>query len=143
VHSRSLFSLAQMMFMIPWGRTADRFGRKPVLVFSLVGVSIMTSLFGFSKSIPAMILFRCLSGALSANVLTVRTMISENCSLKTQARAFSLFSFAGSFGIFIGPVIGMHSTTLVCITQLTLLPRWCTFHSSHAVPTCLWRHLDI
>ncbi|ERF74471.1 hypothetical protein EPUS_03909 [Endocarpon pusillum Z07020] len=42
----SLFSLTQMVLMIPWGRAADRFGRKPVLVFSLVGSAIATALFG-------------------------------------------------------------------------------------------------
>lgn len=39
---------------------------------------------------------------------TVRTMLSENSTFKTQARAFSLFAFAGNVGIFLGPVIGMH-----------------------------------
>lgn len=33
-------------------------------------------------------------------------MLSENATLKTQAKAFSYFAFAGNLGIFIGPVIG-------------------------------------
>lgn len=33
-------------------------------------------------------------------------MLSENSTPKTQARAFSLFAFAGNLGIFLGPVIG-------------------------------------
>lgn len=35
-------------------------------------------------------------------------MLSENSTLKTQARAFSLFAFAGNVGIFLGPVIGTY-----------------------------------
>ncbi|THY69482.1 MFS general substrate transporter [Aureobasidium pullulans] len=102
----SLFSLTQMIFMISWGRASDRYGRKPVLVYSVIGVSIMTCLFGFSKSVWQMILFRCMAGVFSGTIVTVRTMLSENSTLKTQARAFSLFAFAGNVGIFLGPVIG-------------------------------------
>ncbi|CAD0095273.1 unnamed protein product [Aureobasidium vineae] len=102
----SLFSLTQMMFMISWGRVSDRYGRKPVLVYSVVGVSIMTCLFGFSKSMWQIILFRCLAGVFSGTIVTVRTMLSENSTYKTQARAFSWFAFSGNMGIFLGPVIG-------------------------------------
>ncbi|KAI5238575.1 MFS general substrate transporter [Aureobasidium subglaciale] len=102
----SLFSLTQMIFMISWGRAADRYGRKPVLVYSIVGVSIMTVLFGFSRTIWQMVLFRCMAGVFSGTIVTVRTMLSENSTYKTQAKAFSWFAFAGNIGIFLGPVIG-------------------------------------
>jgi MFS family permease len=104
----SLFSLTQMMFMIGWGRLADhpRIGRKPVLVFSMAGVSITVGMFGFSKSLWQMILFRCAAGIFSGTIVTIRTMLTENSTPKTQARAFSFFAFTGNLGIFIGPIIG-------------------------------------
>jgi MFS family permease len=55
--------------MISWGRAADRFGRKPVLVCSLIGVSIATALFGLSKTLWQMVLFRCLAGVFSGSVV--------------------------------------------------------------------------
>jgi len=55
--------------MIPWGRAADRFGRKPVLVISLVGVAIATALFGLSTNLWQMILFRCIGGAFAGTVV--------------------------------------------------------------------------
>ncbi|KAG9245270.1 MFS transporter [Calycina marina] len=85
----SLFSVIVMFTMIPWGRASDKFGRKPVLVVSLVGVSLATAAFGFCTKI-----------------CTVRTMISENSTSRTQARAFSWFSFSNNLGIFLGPFIG-------------------------------------
>ncbi|KAF2878495.1 major facilitator superfamily domain-containing protein [Massariosphaeria phaeospora] len=102
----SLFSLTQMCFMIFWGKIADRFGRKPVLAFSLFGVTIATALFGMSKTIWQMILFRCIAGLFGGTLLTVRAMISENSTKKTQATAFSYFAFAGNIGIFVGPLLG-------------------------------------
>ncbi|KAJ9262235.1 hypothetical protein DTO195F2_3622 [Paecilomyces variotii] len=102
----SLFSFTQMLLMIPWGRAADRFGRKPVLVFSLVGLSISAAMFGLSKTIWQMVLARCAAGIFSGTIVAVRAMISENSTPKTQARAFSYFAFANNLGIFLGPLIG-------------------------------------
>ncbi|KAK4240820.1 protein zinc induced facilitator-LIKE 1 [Achaetomium macrosporum] len=102
----SLFSLTQMVVMILWGRAADRFGRKPVLVVSLAGVSFATALFGMAKTIWQIVLFRCLAGVFASTIVTIRTMISEHSTSKTQARAFSWFAFTGNLGIFAGPFLG-------------------------------------
>ncbi|KAJ5776602.1 uncharacterized protein N7511_001613 [Penicillium nucicola] len=102
----SLFSLTQAIVMIFWGRAADRFGRKPVLVFSLFGVALATGLFGTAKTIPQMALFRCIAGVFAGTIVTIRTMIAEHSSPKTQAQAFSWFAFSGNLGIFLGPLLG-------------------------------------
>ncbi|KAF2471162.1 MFS general substrate transporter [Lindgomyces ingoldianus] len=102
----SLFSATQMCVMIFWGKAADRFGRKPILVLSLCGVTASTALFGLSKNIWQMFLFRCLAGVFAGTIVTVRAMITENSTKKTQAKAFSYFAFAGNLGIFSGPLIG-------------------------------------
>ncbi|RMZ75093.1 hypothetical protein DV737_g5464, partial [Chaetothyriales sp. CBS 132003] len=104
----SLFSLTQMAFMLFWGRAADnpRIGRKPVLVVSLIGISVSMAGFGFSRSMWQMILWRCSAGIFGGTVVTIRTMISENSTAKTQAKAFSYFAFTSNLGLFIGPVLG-------------------------------------
>ncbi|KAF3174004.1 hypothetical protein EYR41_004311 [Orbilia oligospora] len=102
----SLFSLTQMLVMVFWGKAADRLGRKPVLVFSMAGVTVTTSLFGMATTIWEMIVFRCLAGVFAGTILIIRTMISEHSTVKTQARAFSLFGFTGNLGILFGPLIG-------------------------------------
>ncbi|KAF2855015.1 MFS general substrate transporter [Plenodomus tracheiphilus IPT5] len=102
----SLFSATQMCVMILWGRASDRFGRKPVLVLSLLGMSAATTLFGMSSSLWQMVVFRCTAGVFAGTVVTVRAMFSEISTKQTQARAFSFFSFAYNLGIFIGPLIG-------------------------------------
>ncbi|KAF1344260.1 major facilitator superfamily transporter [Delphinella strobiligena] len=102
----SLFSLTQMVLMIPWGRAADRFGRKPILTSSLFGIGITVCFFGLSKAIWQMVLFRCLAGCFSGTVVTVRAMITEHSTQKTQARAFSYLAVASNMGIFLGPLIG-------------------------------------
>lgn len=96
---KSLFSLTQMLLIR--GRAADRFGRKPVLVFSLVGCSIAVGCFGMAKHVWQMILFRCLAGVFSGTIVTIRTMLSELSTPTTQARVFSFFAFSGNVGIFV------------------------------------------
>lgn len=102
----SLFSITQMLLMISWGRASDRFGRRPTLIFSLWGVATATALFGFSRTLWQMVLFRCLAGLFAGTVVTVRTMLSENSTKSTQARIFSWFAFASNLGIFVGPLLG-------------------------------------
>ncbi|KAJ5159118.1 uncharacterized protein N7500_008769 [Penicillium coprophilum] len=102
----SMFSLTQAVVMIFWGRAADRFGRKPVLVLSLFGVTAATGLFGMAKSIVQMIIFRCLAGVFAGTIVTIRTMVAEHSTPSTQARAFSWFAFSGNLGIFLGPLLG-------------------------------------
>ncbi|KAH6642351.1 major facilitator superfamily domain-containing protein [Boeremia exigua] len=102
----SLFSLTQMCVMIFWGRASDRYGRKPVLVFSLLGIAIATALFGMSQSIAQMIVTRCFAGVFAGTVVTLRAMFSENSTKHTQAKAFAYFAFAGNLGILIGPLLG-------------------------------------
>ncbi|KAI1391708.1 MFS general substrate transporter [Hypoxylon trugodes] len=102
----SLFSLTQMLVMLAWGRAADRWGRKPVLVSSLVGIAISTSLFGLAHSIWQMIVLRCLAGIFAGTVVTIRTMLAEHSTPHTQARAFSWFAFSGNMGLFLGPLVG-------------------------------------
>jgi len=58
-----------MLLMIQWGRAADRIGRKPVLVFSLAGVAIATAIFGLSKTIWQMVLFRCCAGVFAGTIV--------------------------------------------------------------------------
>jgi MFS family permease len=105
----SLFSLTQMCVMIFWGKAADRWGRKPVLVLSLFGIAIANTLFGMSQSIQQMVFARCFAGMFAGTVVTVRAMFSENSTKHTQAKAFSYFAFAGNIGIFIGQIVGKSS----------------------------------
>ncbi|TLD30875.1 hypothetical protein PspLS_01965 [Pyricularia sp. CBS 133598] len=102
----SCFSLVQAMVMVFWARLSDRIGRKPVLIASMVGVTVATSMFGFAQTIPQMIMFRMLGGLFSGTLVIIRTCLAELSTPRTQARIFSWFAFSGNLGIFLGPIIG-------------------------------------
>jgi MFS family permease len=67
--------------MIFWGRVADRYGRKPVLVFSLAGLAVAVTLFGTSRNVWQMVLFRCLAGLFSGSVVFVYPFLVPFTSL--------------------------------------------------------------
>ena len=102
----SILSPTQILTLLLWGRMADKLGRKPAMVTSLIGMAICPMLFGMSKSLTEMIVYRCLAGCFTGSTLVVRTMIAELSTSETQARAFSYFAVAGNIGIFLGPMLG-------------------------------------
>ncbi|KAL6867025.1 MFS general substrate transporter [Trichoderma novae-zelandiae] len=102
----SLFSATQMVVLYFWGRLADTIGRKPVLLWTLAGMTVATFFFTAATTIWQMILFRCVAGVFSGSGLVIRTMLSDHTTSETQAVAFSWFAFANNVGIFLGPIIG-------------------------------------
>ncbi|CAK40129.1 uncharacterized protein An09g01910 [Aspergillus niger] len=99
----SLFSVTQMMLMIPWARAADRMGRKPVLILSLAGLSISSALFGFSRTLGQMVFFRCLAGTFAR--LTHADVGSVGGALCRPGGVFRPYPYAlptvaaGAFGV--------------------------------------------
>lgn len=70
----AVFSLAQCVTAVAWGRASDTFGRKPVILTGLF-ITMLTSLFwGLSQSLPWAILARALSGGGNGNVGIIRTV---------------------------------------------------------------------
>ena len=136
----SLFSIVQMVLMIFYGRMSDRIGRKPVLVFSLAGISLATALFGMGRNLWQMVVTRCLAGVFAGSVVTVRTMLSENTTKKTQGRAFSWYMFTRNLGIFIGPLVGMTTLLLQTSTLPLTMYRRRSRKPSGTVPFNIQRH---
>lgn len=62
------FSLSQFLTGIFWGRTSDKFGRKPIILMGMSGTLISILIFGFSVNIYMAIFARCFSGLVNGNV---------------------------------------------------------------------------
>ena len=82
------FTGAQFLTAMMWGRLADSetFGRKKVILIGLLGTTIGSLGFGFSKSFATAVFWRCLGGMLNGNIGVMRTMISEISSGMTSYR---------------------------------------------------------
>lgn len=66
----SAYAVAEALTAMGWGMLSDHVGRKPVVLFGLVGVAISSLIFGLAKSYWVALLARFIGGALNGEWLT-------------------------------------------------------------------------
>ncbi|KAH6909202.1 major facilitator superfamily domain-containing protein [Coprinopsis sp. MPI-PUGE-AT-0042] len=102
----SLFFATEAMTVLHWGRLSDRFGRKPVLLFGLLGSMISILCFGLSRTYWALILSRCLTGLLNGNIGVMKSTMGDLTDSTNRAEAFALLSLVWATGCTLGPLLG-------------------------------------
>jgi MFS family permease len=103
----AVFSLAQSLTAVPWGKASDRYGRKPTLLIGLICTMVTFVVWGMSTTLTMAITVRAIQGAGNGNVGIIRTMVAEMVPQKElQPRAFSLMPLVWSLGSVVGPSFG-------------------------------------
>ncbi|KAF8518066.1 MFS general substrate transporter [Gautieria morchelliformis] len=102
----TLFFLTEMVFVFYWGRASDRFGRRPVLLTGLWGLTLSIMLFGLSKTFFTLMISRALSGALNGNIGVMKSMMAEMTDETNQAQAFSFMPLVFTAGVTVASFIG-------------------------------------
>ncbi|KAH9169257.1 MFS general substrate transporter [Lactarius sanguifluus] len=102
----SLHYAAEAATSFPWNRLSDHVGRKPVLLSCLLGTTLSILLFGLSHSFWALVLSRCLHGAMKGHIGAVKSVIAELTDETNVARGFSMPPVVWSLGYVIGPLVG-------------------------------------
>jgi len=100
------FFFAQLLLVSWWGRLADYYGRRPILLVGLLGTAITMLIFGFATNYYVALVSRFLTGAMNGNIAISKVYMGELTTTKTQALGFSLLSFTWGLGIVTAPVIG-------------------------------------
>ncbi|KAI1077616.1 major facilitator superfamily protein [Whalleya microplaca] len=102
-----VFSLAQSLTAVPWGRASDRFGRKPIIMTGLLCTMTGFLIWGMSTTLTMAITVRAIMGASNGNVGIIRTMVAEMVPEKElQPKAFSIMPLVWSIGSVFGPAFG-------------------------------------
>lgn len=82
----SAFTLAEFSTGVLWGRLSDKIGRKPVLLFGLLGTALSVLVFGFAPSLPVALFARALGGLLNGNIGVLQTTVAELVTVKEHQR---------------------------------------------------------
>ncbi|TPX34669.1 hypothetical protein SmJEL517_g02703 [Synchytrium microbalum] len=104
----SLFSFLQFVSS-PWiGKWSDTYGRKPVLLVSMIGNGLSMILWTVSNSFPLFVLSRVVGGLTEGNVQMSIAMISDITTPRTRSRGLALVGIAFALGFTVGPPLGAY-----------------------------------
>ncbi|MCK6599513.1 MAG: MFS transporter [Bdellovibrionaceae bacterium] len=102
----SIYSLMQFLFAPFWGRLSDQKGRKPILLFCLLGEACSYVLFAFSRDLPTLFVARALAGFFGASISTASAYISDITPPNERSKGMALIGVAFGLGFVFGPAIG-------------------------------------
>jgi len=88
------------------GRLSDRYGRRPILLISILGTFIGFLLLGFARSLWMLFASRMLDGLTGGNLSVAQAYISDVTDEKSRARGLGMIGAAFGLGFIIGPVTG-------------------------------------
>jgi len=141
----AVFSLCQLVASPVLGDWSDRYGRRPVLVFSLAGTVVSFAMLALAQSVTMLFLARIVDGLSGGNISTARAYVADITEPKDRARAYGLIGAAFGLGFIIGPalsgVLASRSITApiwaaAAITLVATLMAWFwlpeTVHRAHA-----------
>uniref|UniRef100_A0A1J3H976 Putative peptide/nitrate transporter n=1 Tax=Noccaea caerulescens TaxID=107243 RepID=A0A1J3H976_NOCCA len=102
----SSFMIGRAMTSIFWGKLADRYGRKPIILIGTFTVIIFNTLFGLSTSFWLAISTRFLLGCFNCLLGVIRAYAAEVVSEEYTALSLSVVSTSRGIGLILGPAIG-------------------------------------
>jgi DHA1 family tetracycline resistance protein-like MFS transporter len=100
------YAAAQLIGAPLLGRMSDRFGRKPVLLISLIGTFIGFIMLGFANSLWMLFASRLLDGFTGGNISVAQAYITDITDAKSRSKGLGMLGAAFGLGFIIGPAIG-------------------------------------
>jgi DHA1 family tetracycline resistance protein-like MFS transporter len=88
------------------GLLSDRFGRRPVLLISLLGLGVDFIVMGLAPNLAWLFVGRLVSGATAATFPTCYAYVADVTPPENRARAFGWMGSAMSVGFMVGPAVG-------------------------------------
>jgi DHA1 family tetracycline resistance protein-like MFS transporter len=101
----AIYSLCQLIASPALGDLSDRYGRRPVLIFSLAGTVVSFVMLAVAHSIVMLFLARIVDGLSGGNISTARAYVADVTEPKDRARAYGLIGAAFGLGFIMGPAL--------------------------------------
>ncbi|QPB80772.1 tetracycline efflux MFS transporter Tet(H) [Proteus sp. GOKU] len=102
----ALYATMQVIFAPILGRLSDKYGRKPILLFSLLGAALDYLLMAFSTTLWMLYIGRIIAGITGATGAVCASSMSDVTPAKNRTRYFGFLGGAFGVGLIIGPMLG-------------------------------------
>lgn len=100
------FAFPQFIFSPIMGNLSDRYGRRPILLLSLLGLGLDYVFHALAPTLGLLVLGRIIAGVCGASFTTASSYIADISSPEKRAQNFGLIGVAFGVGFILGPVIG-------------------------------------
>lgn len=100
------YSLFQFIAAPILGELSDKIGRRPVLIFSLLGTVLSFVLLGFAKTIPLLFAARIIDGLSGGNISTAQAYIADITPKNKRTQGMGFLGAAFGLGFILGPALG-------------------------------------
>src|SRR5262245_28577824 len=100
------WALMQFLAMPVLGVLSDRYGRRPVILLSCLGLGLDHVLMALAPNLAWLFVGRVISGITAANISTAYAYIADVTPPKERAAAFGIMGMAFGVGFVLGPAVG-------------------------------------
>jgi DHA1 family tetracycline resistance protein-like MFS transporter len=100
------YAITQFIFAPLIGNLSDQYGRRPIILISLLGFTLDYILLALAPSIAWLFIGRIIAGITGASITTASAYIADISTIENRAKNFGMIGAAFGLGFIIGPVIG-------------------------------------
>ena len=100
------YAITQFVFAPLIGNLSDKFGRRPIILISLLGFTLDYILLALAPTITWLFIGRIIAGITGASITTASAYIADISTIENRAKNFGMIGAAFGLGFIIGPVIG-------------------------------------
>ncbi len=102
----AIYALMQFVFAPILGALSDKYGRRPVILLSLLGLGIDYIILALAPDLWWLLVGRIIAGIMGASFTTANAYIADISTPENRAQNFGLVGVAFGLGFTFGPVIG-------------------------------------
>ncbi|MEQ9592720.1 MAG: MFS transporter [Cyclobacteriaceae bacterium] len=102
----AIYPVMNFMFSPFWGTLSDRYGRRPIILGSVLITALAYLVFANAQMLIIIFVSRMLSGIGSANISVAQAYIADVTAPSERAKSMGLIGAAFGLGFIFGPSIG-------------------------------------
>ncbi len=102
----TVFSGLQFLASPIWGQLSDRFGRRPIILISVLGSAVSHLGFAYATNLAGLFLARGFAGLFGGNISAAMAAIADITKPEDRAKGMGLIGAAFGLGFIFGPFIG-------------------------------------